>query len=129
MPGTARLAVVGTSGYAFTYLRRARALHDEGRAVFVGACDIRPPLPRALPPLLRAIDEGRLGRITGIGAAGAWVRTDAYYARNPWAGRRWLDGQAVVDGALTNPFSHAVATALLVAGMAENDPLDITLEL
>jgi predicted dehydrogenase len=34
-----------------------------------------------------------------------------------------------VDGALTNPFSHAVATALLVAGTAESDPVDIALEL
>jgi predicted dehydrogenase len=216
MPGTARLAVIGTSGYARTYLRRARALHDEGRVVFVGACDIRDPSPEALamlprgagvhrditdlmgetgpdvvvvaspphthlpvagaalcagadllietppvldlpgyteltelaerfgricqtgfqsfgsaalPPLLRAIAQGQLGDVVGIGAAGAWVRTDAYYARNPWAGRRWLDGQAVVDGALTNPFSHAVATALLVAGVAESDPADIALEL
>jgi predicted dehydrogenase len=216
MAGTARLAVVGTSGYALTYLRRARSLHDEGTATFVGACDVREPsaqalalLPpgaavhrevdelmrlaapdvvvvatpphvhvpiagavlraggdllvetppvldlagyteltelaarsgricqtgfqsfgsAALPRLAHAIAAGELGEVTGIGAAGAWVRTDAYYARNPWAGRRWLDGQAVVDGALTNPFSHAVATALLVAGMAESDPADIALEL
>jgi predicted dehydrogenase len=216
MPGTARLAVVGTAGYAFTYLRRARDLHDQGAVKFVGACDIREPSAEALallppgvrvhagvdelmlvtkpdivvvatpphahvpiasavlnagadllietPPVLdlggyteltnlaarsgricqtgfqsfgsgalpllaNAIDSGELGEVTGVGAAGAWVRTDAYYARNPWAGRRWLDGQAVVDGALTNPFSHAVATALLVAGMAERDPNDIALEL
>jgi predicted dehydrogenase len=216
MPGTARLAVVGTSGYAFTYLNRARELHEQGRAEFVGACDIREPSAQALallpagaavhrdidalmrvarpdvvvvatpphshvpiagavlmagadllietPPVLDlagyaeltaltarsgricqtgfqsfgsaalpllagAIARGELGDVVGVGAAGAWVRTDAYYARNPWAGRRWLDGQAVVDGALTNPFSHAVATALLVAGMAEHEPADIALEL
>ncbi|MET0238106.1 MAG: Gfo/Idh/MocA family oxidoreductase [Kibdelosporangium sp.] len=216
MPGTARLAVVGMSGYAFTYLQRARDLHDEGCVEFVGACDIREPsatavalLPAgaavhrdidalmrvarpdvvvvatpphahrsiatavlraggdllietppvldldgyeelrmlcarlgrvcqtgfqsfgsaALPLLASSISRGELGEVFGVGAAGAWVRTDAYYARNPWAGRRWLDGQAVVDGALTNPFSHAVATALLVAGMAERDPADIVLEL
>ncbi|CAM3301426.1 Gfo/Idh/MocA family protein [Kibdelosporangium persicum] len=216
MPGTARLAVVGTSGYAFTYLQRARDLHEEGWAEFVGACDIREPSSQALallppgaavhpdvdtlmrvatpdvvvvatpphahrsiaaavlraggdllietPPVLDlngydelmalttrlgricqtgfqsfgsgalpvlagAIARGELGEVTGVGAAGAWVRTDAYYARNPWAGRRWLDGEAVVDGALTNPFSHAVATAVLVAGVAERDPADIALEL
>ncbi|MFD8493054.1 Gfo/Idh/MocA family protein [Amycolatopsis sp. NPDC059657] len=216
MPGTARLAVVGTSGFAFTYLQRARYLHEEGHAEFVGACDIREPsakalgmLPRgaavhrdvdtlmrvarpdvvvvatpphahrpvaaavlaaggdllietppvldlagydeltelsarfgrtcqtgfqsfgsaALPLLADAIARGEIGAVTGVGAAGAWVRTDAYYARNSWAGRRWLDGEAVVDGALTNPFSHAVATALLVAGVAERDPSDIALEL
>ncbi|MET0135465.1 MAG: Gfo/Idh/MocA family oxidoreductase [Kibdelosporangium sp.] len=216
MAGTARLAVVGTSGYAFTYLRRARDLHEEGLAEFVGACDIREPSEQALallpsgaavhrdvatlmraakpdvvvvatpphshvriggavlragadllvetPPVLDlagyaelaaltartgrlcqtgfqsfgsaalpllagAIARGELGDVVGVGAAGAWVRTDAYYARNSWAGRRWLDGQAVVDGALTNPFSHAVATALLVAGMAEHEPSDIALEL
>jgi hypothetical protein len=35
----------------------------------------------------------------------------------------------VVDGTLTNPFSHAVATALLVGGVAARVPAEITLEL
>lgn len=210
------LAVVGTSGFALTYLRRARALHDEGAVRFVGTSDIHPPTPEAaalLPggasaylgiealladrrpditvvatpphthlslgrrvleagsdllletppvldlggfqvltelarrtgracqagfqsfgsaalPVLRAvIERGELGEVAGVGAAGAWVRTDAYYARNGWAGRRWLDGQAVLDGALTNPFCHAVATALSAAGAADREPAEITLEL
>ncbi|WP_290060990.1 Gfo/Idh/MocA family protein, partial [Amycolatopsis solani] len=211
-----RLAVVGTSGYAFSYLHRARILHDEGVVRFAGMADIREPsaaavalLPEgatahhgvddllrrcrpditvvatpphahvraggavlraggdllletppvldlagfttlsllaaesgaacqtgfqsfgspALPVLRAAIAAGRLGEVTGVGAAGAWIRTDAYYRRNPWAGRRWLDGEAVVDGALTNPFSHAVATALLVGGAGGRDPAEIALEL
>lgn len=83
----------------------------------------------ALPLLRSAIARGDLGQVIGVGAAGAWVRTDAYYARNGWAGRRWLDGNAVVDGALTNPFCHAVATALHAAGAADREPAEITLEL
>ncbi len=211
-----RLAVVGTSGYAFSYLHRARILHDEGLVRFAGMADIRPPSAAAgallppggtahpgvedllrhcrpdvtvvatpphahvrtgaavlragsdllletppvldldgfttltrlaaetgaacqtgfqsfgspvLPVLRAAIAAGKLGAVVGVGAAGAWIRTDAYYRRNPWAGRRWLDGEAVVDGVLTNPFSHAVATALLVAGVAGRDPAEIALEL
>jgi predicted dehydrogenase len=221
MPGTRRtdaprLAVVGTSGYAFSYLHRARILHDEGLVRFVGMADVRPPSPAAaallphggsahlgvedllracapditvvatpphvhlragcavlragsallletppvldvdgfttlsrlaagagpacqtgfqsfgspaLPVLAAAIAAGELGEVVGVGAAGAWIRTDAYYRRNPWAGRRWLGGEAVVDGTLTNPFSHAVATALLVGGVAARVPSEITLEL
>ncbi|HKS49133.1 MAG TPA: Gfo/Idh/MocA family oxidoreductase [Amycolatopsis sp.] len=214
--GAPRLAVVGTSGYAFSYLHRARILHDEGLVEFVGMADIRVPsaaavalLPdggtahlgvddllrarrpditvvatpphahvqvgsavlragsdllletppvldregfqtlsrladdaglacqtgfqsfgsSALPVLEAAIAAGKLGEVVGVGAAGAWIRTDAYYRRNPWAGRRWLDGKAVVDGTLTNPFSHAVATALLVGGAGGRDPAEIALEL
>ncbi|WP_461028515.1 Gfo/Idh/MocA family oxidoreductase, partial [Streptomyces sparsus] len=55
------------------------------------------------------------GTLRGVGAAGAWVRDDAYYRRAPWAGRRRLDGVEVVDGVLTNPLAHAVATALELA--------------
>src|SRR4051794_41195310 len=36
-----RLAVVGTSGYAFSYLHRARILHDEGLVRFAGMADVR----------------------------------------------------------------------------------------
>src|SRR5205823_11849707 len=42
----------------------------------------------ALPVLGAAMAAGKLGDIIGVGAAGAGIRTDAYYHRNPWAGRR-----------------------------------------
>ncbi|WP_307801741.1 DUF6807 family protein [Actinomadura violacea] len=61
--------------------------------------------------------RGVLGEpVRGIGVAGAWTRPFGYYTRSAWAGRRRLDGVDVMDGALTNPFAHAVASALAVAG-------------
>ncbi|MEV6807538.1 Gfo/Idh/MocA family oxidoreductase [Streptomyces sp. NPDC051132] len=70
----------------------------------------------ALPAIRRLITEGAVGEVTGVGAAGAWARDEAYYRRAPWAGRRRLDGADVVDGVLTNPLAHAVATALALLG-------------
>ncbi|MFE2304161.1 Gfo/Idh/MocA family protein [Streptomyces sp. NPDC059445] len=70
----------------------------------------------AVPAIRKMITEGALGRVTGIGGAGAWVRDEAYFRRAPWAGRRRLDGADVVDGVLTNPLAHAVATALALDG-------------
>ncbi len=70
----------------------------------------------AVPAIRELITEGAVGRVTGIGGAGAWVRDEAYFRRASWAGRRRLDGADVVDGALTNPLAHAVATALALAG-------------
>ncbi|XRQ12268.1 DUF6807 family protein [Actinomadura welshii] len=54
--------------------------------------------------------------VRAIGVAGAWTRPFGYFTRSAWAGRRRLDGVDVMDGALTNPFAHAVASALAVAG-------------
>ncbi|MGW4049983.1 Gfo/Idh/MocA family protein [Streptomyces sp. NPDC004779] len=70
----------------------------------------------AIPAVRELIDQGAIGEVRGVGAAGAWVRDAAYFRRAPWAGRRRLDGRDVVDGALTNPLAHAVATALALAG-------------
>ncbi|MFG1670360.1 Gfo/Idh/MocA family protein [Streptomyces sp. Y7] len=70
----------------------------------------------ALPAIRTLMAEGAIGDITGIGGAGAWARPEAYYRRAPWAGRRRLNGVDVVDGALTNPLAHAVATALALNG-------------
>ena len=53
---------------------------------------------------------------TGVGAVGLWARDAAYWKRSRWAGRRELDGVAVVDGVVTNPLAHATATALAIAG-------------
>ncbi|WP_181383627.1 Gfo/Idh/MocA family protein [Streptomyces sp. NWU339] len=70
----------------------------------------------AVPAIRELVAEGAIGRVTGIGGAGAWVRAEDYFRRAPWAGRRRLNGVDVVDGALTNPLAHAVATALALGG-------------
>jgi predicted dehydrogenase len=70
----------------------------------------------AVPAIRELIDRGAIGRLTGIGGAGAWVRDEAYFRRAPWAGRRRLNRADVIDGALTNPLAHAVATALALGG-------------
>ncbi|CAM3303207.1 Gfo/Idh/MocA family oxidoreductase [Kibdelosporangium persicum] len=83
----------------------------------------------ALHALRAAVETQAIGMLTGVGTAGAWIRRDAYYQRNSWAGRRRLNGEFVVDGSLTNPFAHAIATALLVAGKADVLPTRVETEL
>ncbi|WP_329112478.1 Gfo/Idh/MocA family protein [Streptomyces sp. NBC_01353] len=78
----------------------------------------------AVPAIRRLIEEGAVGELLGVGGAGAWVRDEAYFRRAPWAGHRRLDGVDVVDGALTNPLAHAVATALALAGSTRADDVD-----
>jgi predicted dehydrogenase len=75
----------------------------------------------AVPVIREVVASGALGTVLGIGAAGAWVRDDAYYRRAPWAGRRRIGTVDVVDGVLTNPLAHAVATALELAGAGTAD--------
>ncbi|MFF6876303.1 Gfo/Idh/MocA family protein [Streptomyces sp. NPDC012474] len=70
----------------------------------------------ALPRIRELVAEGTIGEVQGVGGAGAWARAEAYYRRAPWAGKRRLNGVDVIDGALTNPLAHAVATALALAG-------------
>lgn len=70
----------------------------------------------ALNDLMLRIADGELGVVTAIGAAGSWTRDRAYWARSAWAGRRELDGIRVADGVVSNPFAHAVMTALRIAG-------------
>ncbi len=91
----------------------ARDLAGTGRVCQVGFQSLG---SQALPHVRGLVADGAVGEVLGIGAAGAWQRDASYYARAPWAGRRSLDGVPVVDGALTNPFAHAVATALAVDG-------------
>ena len=84
----------------------------------------------AVPAVRTLVADGAIGRVVGIGAAGAWQRDASYYARAPWAGRRSLQGVPVVDGALTNPFAHATATALALDGdTGEKGLQDVQVEL
>ncbi|MFG2935549.1 Gfo/Idh/MocA family protein [Streptomyces sp. NPDC048282] len=70
----------------------------------------------AVPAIRRLIEEGAIGAVSGVGGAGAWARAESYYRRAPWAGKRRLNGVDVVDGVLTNPLAHAVATGLALLG-------------
>ncbi len=71
--------------------------------------------------LASVVADGSLGDLRGIGAVGTWVRTAQYWQRARWAGRRTLDGIDVVDGAVTNPFAHATAAALMIDGSGRAD--------
>jgi predicted dehydrogenase len=84
----------------------------------------------ALARLVDAIRAGRLGTVTAVGAAGSWQRDDAYYQRAPWAGRRRLAGRPVLDGAVANPFAHALMQSLAVAQAATDkwDPRAVEVE-
>ncbi|MFC7343550.1 Gfo/Idh/MocA family protein [Saccharopolyspora griseoalba] len=101
----------------------------EGLAATDRACQIgfQSLGSHALAEVRRLIAQGAVGQVVGIGAAGAWQRDAAYYDRARWAGMRSLDGIPVVDGALTNPFAHAIANALAVDGGGEPVELDVEL--
>jgi predicted dehydrogenase len=86
---------------------------QRGRAVQVGFQSLG---SHALPAIDALIASGEIGSVQAIGAFGTWTRDLAYYARSPWAGKRRLNGVDVIDGVVTNPLAHAVATALRIAG-------------
>ncbi|MEU1404738.1 Gfo/Idh/MocA family oxidoreductase [Streptomyces sp. NPDC005728] len=79
----------------------------------------------ALPAIRRFIDGGAIGEVVGAGGAGAWARDEAYYRRAPWAGKRRLNGVDVVDGVLTNPLAHAVATGLALLGTTRSEDVTV----
>ncbi|MFD4033198.1 Gfo/Idh/MocA family protein [Streptomyces sp. NPDC058637] len=95
------------------YARMADGVREAGVACQVGFQSFG---SHAVPAIKELVRSGAVGTVRGVGAAGAWVRDDAYFRRAPWAGRRKIGGTDVVDGVLTNPLAHAVATALELAG-------------
>jgi predicted dehydrogenase len=86
-------------------------LDETGRACQVGFQALG---SAALARLREAVAVNELGTLTGVGVAGSWQRDEAYYHRAPWVGKRTLHGQPVLDGALANPFAHAVMQSLAV---------------
>jgi predicted dehydrogenase len=107
--------------------RLAALLRASGRSCQVNFQSLASP---ALIELERAIARGRLGRLSGIAVAGTWLRDDSYWRRAAWVGRRQLGGSPVADGALSNPFAHAVMNALVLAAAAgHSQPERVELEL
>ncbi|MFI0236895.1 Gfo/Idh/MocA family protein [Streptomyces sp. NPDC016845] len=114
------------------YERMVRGVAEAGVACQVGFQSLG---SHALSHIRDLVREGRIGEVLGIGAAGAWVRDEAYFRRAPWAGHRRLPAPGptgtgtgagyvdVVDGVLTNPLAHAVSTALALSGATGADDL------
>lgn len=87
-------------------------LAETGRSCQVGFQALASP---ALAELLSTIDTGRLGALSSVTAVGAWKRDEAYFGRAAWVGRRSVGGRPTLDGALANPFAHAVMQVLAIA--------------
>ncbi|MEB3367261.1 Gfo/Idh/MocA family protein [Saccharopolyspora mangrovi] len=105
----------------------AASLATTGRACQIGFQSLG---SHALAHVRTLVADGVIGELRGIGAGGAWQRDADYYGRARWAGRRVLDGAPVVDGALTNPFAHAIANALAVEGVSGDEaPRELSVEL
>jgi predicted dehydrogenase len=100
------------------HMALAGVLASTGRIAQIGFQALGSP---ALARLLETVHSGLLGPVTGVSAIAAWQRSDAYYERAPWAGRRSLGGRPVLDGALVNPLAHAVMQSLVVAGAVAGD--------
>jgi len=60
----------------------------------------------------RMICEGKLGRISRINVMAEWIRDDAYYARNGWAGKIVYQGKICMDGPTCNALAHYLFNAL-----------------
>lgn len=86
---------------------------ETGRSVQVGFQTFG---STALPALHDVVASGEIGDMTGVGAVGTWLRYESYWTRSAWTGRRTVAGRPVVDGVVTNPLAHAVATSLHLAG-------------
>ncbi|QLH80471.1 Gfo/Idh/MocA family protein [Halosimplex pelagicum] len=66
--------------------------------------------------LKRTLLDGTLGELESIACKGCWPRSDAYYDRNPWAGKLVHEGDIVLDGPVNNAFAHFLQNMLFLAG-------------
>lgn len=98
----------------------AAVLASTGRICQVGFQDLG---ARSTTTLVDAVSGGACGKVEAVSAVGAWQRPDAYYQRAPWAGKRTVAGRPSLDGALANPFAHAVMACLAVAEAAAGGPV------
>lgn len=81
--------------------------------------------------LKQAIMEGALGELSAVVGVMAWKRTDEYYARSDWAGKRFVEGRACFDGVLMNQAVHLLNSALQMGTREDTHaaPLDMQAEM
>lgn len=82
-------------------------------ATNVGFNFVGDPFRRSLKQ--RAL-TGEFGKLVSVRLFAHWPRTPAYYSRNNWAGKRFLDGKPVMDSPIGNACAHFLQNLLWMAG-------------
>ncbi len=107
--------------------RLVQVSDETGRAVQIGFQSFG---SHAFERIAEIVTSGRIGEVRGIGGLGLWRRARSYYDRSRWAGQRRLDGVEVVDGAVTNPLAHSIASALRIDGSSRaEDVAEVVVDL
>lgn len=78
-------------------------------------------LSKSVVTMLEMIGSGELGTIRGITGSVLWPRSEGYYNRSGWAGKRSVDGRPVLDSPIQNAgahFLHILLEAAAAAGLA-----------
>jgi len=86
----------------------------------------------SIQQLKARICDGRLGAVKNAKLVCAWPRSEAYYARNDWAGRMKKDGRWVLDSPMNNAMAHYLQNLLYLASTKIDEsatPTEVTAEL
>ncbi len=78
--------------------------------------------------LKEIIVNGDLGELQSIVGVVGWWRTDEYYTRAYWAGKRFADGLPVYDGVLMNQAVHLLNTALQMGTRQDTHASPLTVQ-
>jgi len=70
--------------------------------------------------LKKFIADGGLGELTDVVGVMQWKRTDDYYSRGHWTGKRYADELPVWDGVMMNQAVHLMNTALQMGSRIED---------
>ncbi|WFB35432.1 Gfo/Idh/MocA family oxidoreductase [Kiritimatiellota bacterium B12222] len=67
--------------------------------------------------IAKELNQGRIGKITGVTMLTLWPRAQSYYQRNNWAGAIEVNGHIVRDSPINNATAHFVNLSLFFAGL------------
>lgn len=101
------------------------AIQESGRLAGVHHQWTSTGATRALKDFICA---GGLGRLTEITAVMKWYRSQEYFQRNDWAGRRYVEALPCWDGVLLNQGVHLINSALQLSTRQPNYALPLRVQ-
>ncbi len=84
----------------------------KGKMAAIGFQYLYSPLVQKIKADLCASKYGEIRRVRSFGA---WIRYDSYYQATQWGGKMTFGGEWVLDGSISNPLAHMLASSLYFA--------------